>query len=71
MFECSALDFFCPEEDKENIAEHVEVDLLMEPTKDFPGIISPKVALELKNPHKFIPYTAWDEHHYETQLSTN
>ena len=27
----------------------VEVDLLMDPTKDFPGIISPKVRLSLSN----------------------
>ena len=42
-FESSAFEFLFPYLDKDPHPNVVDVDLLMEPTKDFPGIISPKV----------------------------
>ena len=43
-FECSVFEFLFPYPEKQKYPDVVEVDLLMDPTKDFPGIISPKVG---------------------------
>ena len=43
-FECSVFEFLFPYPEKEKYPDVVEVDLLMDPTKDFPGIISPRVV---------------------------
>ena len=45
-FETSAVEFLFPYPQlRPTYTSGVDVDLLMEPTRDFPGIISPKVSL--------------------------
>jgi hypothetical protein len=49
-FETSALEFLFPYPQlRPTYTSGVDVDLLMEPTRDFPGIISPKVNIFLMN----------------------
>ena len=43
----------------------VDVDLLMEPTRDFPGIISPKV-IQTDRGHKILPLVLYDNMHAVT-----
>ena len=45
-FETSAVEFLFPYPQlRPTYTSGVDVDLLMEPTRDFPGIISPKVSI--------------------------
>ena len=47
-FETSGLEFLFPYPQlRPTYTSGVDVDLLMEPTRDFPGIISPKVGFSL------------------------
>ena len=51
-FETSAVEFLFPYPQlRPTYTSGVDVDLLMEPTRDFPGIISPKVHIYLAPSH--------------------
>ncbi|KAF2357051.1 Spermatogenesis-associated protein 6 N-terminal [Trinorchestia longiramus] len=49
VFECSVKELLFPAPSRRNSYSGMDLDLLMEPTRDFPGIISPKVEVSTRS----------------------